>query len=180
LIELLKKIDTEIALFIYRNIKNPKLDHFLSKINRGEVLFIIALGSLIVTKPNDWYKALLFISLICFLNDRFVLLIKKYISRKRPSLKLLGNSSMHQDLNHSFPSAHAANSMAAVIMICEIFGQSNFFYLATILAGLSRLITLHHFLSDVIGGWIIGLVSGVLGILIYHAIYKLIASLIIQ
>jgi len=162
-------IDKELAFFIHRNIKNPTLDKILSKLNKGEFFLVITLIILIITR-SDWYLALIYVSVFAFLNDRFVLFIKKRVSRKRPSLKLLGNTFVHEDLNHSFPSAHAANSLCVAILLINCYDQSNLFYLASFFAGVGRLCSLHHFLSDVIGGWMIGFLTGLFGIFIYRSI----------
>ncbi|MDX1957670.1 MAG: phosphatase PAP2 family protein [Leptospiraceae bacterium] len=164
--QIILRIDTELALFIYKYIKNPKLDKILSNINKGEVFLIISILSLFLTR-KDWLFAFLFVGIFSFLNDRFVLFIKKRVSRKRPSLKLLGNTFQHEDLNHSFPSAHAANSLCAVFLLITCFEQSYFFFLLSFLAGFARLLSLHHFFSDVIGGWTIGLTSGIIGFILY-------------
>jgi membrane-associated phospholipid phosphatase len=167
LISTLEKWDILIAKYIHVKIKNPKLDFLLSKVNRGEVFIIITLIILSYSNIDAILLSILYISILAFINDRIVLIIKKRISRKRPSLKILGKENNHPDLNHSFPSAHAANSMIAVILLVFNFNISPFFLLISVFAGVGRMLSLHHFLSDVIGGWIIGFCLGILGVFFY-------------
>ncbi len=165
MISLILKIDTEIALFFHRKFSDSSFREFVVKINRGEISIPVAFVLLFLTVgwKSQYIYSFFYIVIFCFLNDRFVLFIKKKISRRRPSLKLLGKPDNHPDLNHSFPSAHAANSLAAVVLLNQLWGASPFFVFISFLAGLGRMITLHHFLSDVIGGWLIGLTAGLFG-----------------
>ena len=65
---------------------------------------------------------------------------------------------------HSFPSGHAARAMALAIM-AQITGQPAFIVLMlvwAILVGLSRVALRLHYLSDVLVGWAIGVVAGLI------------------
>lgn len=167
MISFFEKWDILIAEYIHVKIKNPSLDFLLSRVNRGEIFIVITLIFLYNSNVGEFLHPILYISILAFINDRIVLIIKKRISRKRPSLKILGKENNHPDLNHSFPSAHAANSMIAMILLVFIFKISPFFLLISLFAGVGRMLTLHHFLSDVIGGWIIGFGMGLFGVFIY-------------
>ena len=167
MINFFKFIDFTLAEFILDKIKNPRLDSILSKINRGEIFFIIILITFYFQNGSDPLIAILYTSLFSFINDRTVLILKKKISRERPALKILGKENNHPDLSHSFPSAHAANSMVALILLVNLFGFSPNFFLFSILAGIGRMLSLHHFLSDVLGGWLIGAFFGYMGVFFY-------------
>jgi len=167
LISVFEKWDIQIAEYIHAKIKNPNLDLFLSKVNRGEVFIFITVVILYHSNIDSIISAIFYISTLAFINDRIVLVIKKRISRKRPSLKILGKENNHPDYNHSFPSAHAANSMISVVLLIFIFHISPFLFLISLFAGVGRMFSLHHFLSDVLGGWVIGFCSGILGTLLY-------------
>lgn len=166
--EFLQNLDIQMAEYISRNIKNDTLDRILSRTNRGEVMGFLVIPPLFLSGiPDPWF-ALLFTLVITFLNDRAVLVIKKKISRKRPSLKILGKENNHPDYNHSFPSAHAANSMVVAVVLVVLFQQTPFLFLLSLIAGVGRLISLHHFLSDVLGGWVIGTIFGIFGVLLFR------------
>ncbi len=171
MISLFEKWDIFLAEFIFKHIKNSKLDYILSKINRGEVFILLILCLLYGNGSPHLLSTILFISIFSFVNDQTVLWIKKKISRKRPSLKIMGKENNHPDLNHSFPSAHAANSMTACVLLYGIFSQHPLIFLFSLLAGVGRMITLHHFLSDILGGWLVGAVYGISGIIFYQNVW---------
>ena len=154
MIQRLIQIDLAISGFIRDRIKNKTLDRILSRINRGETLLLILIISFFFYPNNSFWgitKLILHVGLISYITDRLVLFMKKTISRKRPLIRVMDNQDKNPDMKHSFPSAHAANSMVSI-------------FIFSLFAGLGRLITLHHFLSDILGGWGIGLVIGLLNL----------------
>lgn len=84
--------------------------------------------------------------------------IKGFVQRPRPCLtlpevqKLLGCGGAF-----SFPSNHAANTAAAAAFFQILYPQSGWFSWPLVLAiGLSRVFIGAHYLTDVIGGWVVG------------------------
>ena len=172
MIAFFEKWDQFLGHLILKNIKNPRLDSILSRVNRGEVFVIIIVYLLVRSETPYLLSSIFYISLIALANDRTVFWIKKKISRKRPTLQIMGKENNHPDLSHSFPSAHAANSMVACVLLTSLYSQDPKIYLFTVLAGLGRMCTLHHFLSDILGGWMIGLVYGISGVFFYEWFWK--------
>jgi membrane-associated phospholipid phosphatase len=76
----------------------------------------------------------------------------------------MNNEDKNPDMKHSFPSAHAANSMVSIFILVTVYHYSPYFFAFSIFAGIGRLITLHHFLIDILGGWSIGLLIGLLNL----------------
>lgn len=93
-----------------------------------------------------------------------VLLIKFSVRRQRPEGEW-GQIYRRTD-PHSFPSGHAARAlMLAVVTLA--FGPAWFGWLLIIwapLVGLARVATGLHYVSDVLAGWILGLVMGLITI----------------
>jgi membrane-associated phospholipid phosphatase len=164
LINKLIQIDLAISRFIHDRIKNKTLDKVLSKLNRGESLGVILIASFFFYPENKFYWVILHVGLVTFIADRFVLFLKKTISRKRPLIKVMNNEDKNPDMKHSFPSAHAANSMVSIFILVTVYHYSPYFFAFSIFAGIGRLITLHHFLIDILGGWSIGLLIGLLNL----------------
>ncbi|MBP7280270.1 MAG: phosphatase PAP2 family protein [Leptospiraceae bacterium] len=167
MIQRLIQIDLAISGFIRDRIKNKTLDRILSRINRGETLLLILIISFFFYPNNSFWgitKLILHVGLISYITDRLVLFMKKTISRKRPLIRVMDNQDKNPDMKHSFPSAHAANSMVSIFILVTVYHYSPLFFLFSLFAGLGRLITLHHFLSDILGGWGIGLVIGLLNL----------------
>ncbi|MCB1156476.1 MAG: phosphatase PAP2 family protein [Leptospiraceae bacterium] len=161
----IEQIDLACSHFINRKIKNPKLSWVLGKINKGETLGIFLLPTVFYLHPNkEGWWILLHVGLITFLTDRLVLFLKKFTARKRPLLKILESEDKNPDLKHSFPSAHAANSMVALLTLIMGYHFPFWFIFFSFFAGIGRLCTLHHFLSDVLMGWFLGFLMCFVGI----------------
>ena len=173
MIKLIDQIDLKVSQFILENIKNQKLDKFLSKVNRGETFFLVFLISCYL-KEISWKEfGILFIHVgfVTFLTDRFILLIKKKISRKRPLIRVMDKKDSNPDMKHSFPSAHAANSMISITLMI-VFYQFPFYLLFfSLFAGIGRLLSLHHFLSDITGGWLIGFLICILNFTLFKIFF---------
>ncbi len=167
----LSRADYATANFIREKIHNPTLNRVLSRINRGEMTLLIIIPYLIYAETNHslpypWWIVIPYAGLVAYTNDRFVLFLKKRISRKRPLITVVGKVDSNPDMKHSFPSAHASNSMTAALILVYLFGFPQWFLAISLMAGIGRLISLHHFPSDVIGGWVIGTFFGGLGLLL--------------
>lgn len=96
-----------------------------------------------------------------------VLLIKAIIRRPRPEGEW-GKIYRIAD-PHSFPSGHAARAMGLAILAIQtgsgwrIAGM----LLWAVLVGISRIALKLHYLSDVVAGWLLGAVGGLLALQLY-------------
>lgn len=168
---LLGRADYAAALFIREKIHGPRLNRILSRINRGEMMILIVIPYLAYAAwknilPYPWWIVLPYTGIVSYANDRFVLFLKKSIARKRPLITVAGKVDGNPDMKHSFPSAHASNSMTASLLLVFLFGFPEWFLVLSLMAGIGRLLSLHHFPSDVLGGWLIGSGFGLLGLLL--------------
>lgn len=164
-----ERIDYAIAMFIREKIHSPILNRTLSRINRGEIMLVLILPYLAYAAwqgvlPYPWWIVIPYSGLVAYANDRFVLVLKKLIARKRPLITVAGKVDQNPDMKHSFPSAHASNSMTAALILVFLFGFPEWFLVLSFMAGVGRLLSLHHFPSDVLGGWLIGTCFGSLGL----------------
>lgn len=170
----ISEYDQDASLWIKKYIHHPTLSWWLSRINRGEAFALVLLPLMILSnKYAPLYISLPLVMITTFITDRFVLFLKKYFARKRPLISVMGKTDNNPDMKHSFPSAHSANSMVVGTLLVFGFGETPFFLLFSLFAGVGRLLTLHHFISDIVGGWIIGFLMGMMGIfaLKYFYIY---------
>lgn len=105
-----------------------------------------------------------------------VLAIKFLVRRPRPTGEF-GQVYRVTD-PHSFPSGHAARAMAIAYMFSAL-GNSWLTVIAVlwaILVGYSRVALALHYVSDVVVGWLIGLVSGGLAMLLFPHFIRLVGE----
>ena len=98
----------------------------------------------------------------------FVLGVKFLVRRARPEGEW-GQIYRSTD-PHSFPSGHAARAMAIAVISLSLelaWWIVLLLFLWAVLVGLSRILLSLHYFSDVVVGWLIGLLSGWLAILLF-------------
>lgn len=105
-----------------------------------------------------------------------VLGIKFVIKRPRPEGEF---GQVYRETDpHSFPSGHAARAMAIAVIVTT-FGKpwlSVLVFLWAFLVGYSRIALALHYLSDVLVGWLIGVLSGLLAIWAFPYFLNLLES----
>lgn len=119
---------------------------------------ITLIASLYLLFRRQWTAALLLIAIV--IGERLLVdLLKDWIGRPRPEVA-------HLPASLAYPSGHAANSMTAYLAIAAIaFSPSvrrTAAWLAaalSVLIGLTRILIGVHWPSDVVGGWVLGLLA---------------------
>lgn len=101
------------------------------------------------------------------------IIIKKSVGRARPST-LIADEDMkiHKPKDHSFPSGHSASSFCAFAVMfwcCPVWIWLPALALAGTIA-FSRMYLRVHYLTDVIGGVLLGLLDGSLMTLFFHTV----------
>lgn len=155
-------IDRSLYLALYAGGDGPlvALARLLSMLGRYYVLIPLAVAAAVYLAFKRRRRAALLL-VIAFGARLFVELQKSLFARPRPVL------TDHLDTvsSLSFPSAHAANSMATLVAIALLLPVSlRWKWIAvaaaavlSLLIGLSRIALGVHWPSDVIGGWAFGL-----------------------
>lgn len=97
-------------------------------------------------------------------------LIKHLVGRPRPRMDLsslaLAGPTLDSDF-HSFPSGHAATSFALAVVLARRFPRwSWLFYSLAALVSLGRVVGGSHYLSDILAGAMVGLLSGLVMLLL--------------
>ena len=159
--------------FIYENIKNPFLDFLMPKItalgNGGIIWIVAALVLIAIPKYRKCGIALSAGLLACLVIGNLTL--KPLVARVRPyefveGIKLL----IATPTDFSFPSGHTLSSTVSAAVLT--MGDKKFGYaaipLATVIA-FSRLYLYVHFLTDVLGGAVIG---AVISTVIYFIFFR--------
>ena len=127
----------------------------------GLVWYVTGAACGVVGRMRWEAVARLFISLLlaAFLSD---LLLKPLIARPRPfvlwpALIVIGG----RPSDASFPSGHAAHAFAGAVMLAGALPKSRWiWWTLAMLIAYSRVYLGVHYLSDVIGGAVVGAISG--------------------
>jgi undecaprenyl-diphosphatase len=127
----------------------------------GDSWFWLAgLGLLLWLGMDYWKRELLILIVSILVTALVVFAVKLIVRRSRPA----GEWGKFYRLTdpHSFPSGHAARAvMLAVVMLGLGSAWIGLLLLAwAILVGLSRVAMGLHYFSDVVAGWVLGLVVG--------------------
>ncbi len=163
----LQALDERILLWVQENVRSEKVTPFIQTLTRlGDYGLLWIVFSMALMLNKDTRKAgklsLVSIALCFFLNN---MIIKNLVDRDRPyealdELKIL----IERQPDSSFPSGHAANSLASAIVFFNLFKKKKSKYgilTAGLVMALSRVYVGVHYLSDVLVGISVGILSGV-------------------
>ena len=175
MLDYLESIDQSIVLAI-NSLHTPILDEIMWLIS-GKIiwipmyLFLIYLSYLHFGKKKTIYFILLVVSVIALSDLVSSQIIKKSVERYRPSHNLelapklhfykQKNGEFYQGGEYGFVSSHAANFFALALFVGLIFKEKapkliyTLFTIA-VLVGSSRIYLGVHYLSDIIGGALVG------------------------
>ena len=151
-------------------------------------LLWIALAALVawLYRNRGWRFALaflLFLAAVMALNDTNTHFLKEEIGRVRPLNTVPGTYYKEDGQWHrlppdftrtkkhgsSFPSGHAANSMAAAILVLLAAPKLKpWVFALPLLVGYSRIYLGKHYPSDVLAGWILGLAMAGLACVVWR------------
>jgi len=155
----IEKFDNYILYIIEKYVHNRYLDVIMPIItftgNLGIIWAIIAIA-LIVDKPYRLIGNSIILTLIIgtIVGEGIV---KHIVRRVRPCNKQDNISLLLKPISYSFPSGHTLSSFAAAEMLSLYFTQYRLIFMSiAFLIALSRLYLYVHYPTDVIAGFIIG------------------------
>ena len=157
----LQQQEEALALFVIKS-RTPALTRMmLFFTNFGKALPTIILQLLLYVFPATQTILAPKAAASVLLVSAFAYLIKRIVRRERPN-----DHRLVEEKDHSFPSAHAATSAAlygtaamnmAFLLPPAVLPMSILAVLLSFMIGFSRVYLGIHFLTDVIGGWFLGL-----------------------
>ncbi len=182
-----RMFDNSINLFFFEH-RTPLLSEcflWLTKLgNWNIVLCMVFLVSVYIAVTKRYKYFLPFVTTVAG-SGLTVYLLKTLIGRDRPGVEI----SHYIEQSLSFPSGHAALSLALygyvayfLLEICgtqknprpqaRVWAVYSVVSILVLLIGLSRLYLGVHFLTDVVGGYLIGLVWLIIGIALTEIVWK--------
>ena len=159
--ERIDKLDNYILFIIEKYVHNRYLDIIMPIVtltaNLGIIWIVIAIG-LILDKPYRLigYSVLLTLFISTIVGEG---IIKHIVRRVRPCNKQENISMIcFKPNSYSFPSGHTLSSFAAAEMLSLYFSQYRLVFMAiAFFIALSRLYLYVHYPTDVLAGFIIGM-----------------------
>jgi membrane-associated phospholipid phosphatase len=157
-----------------------KADYFFNYVTLlGEWLLWVPLFLYALFYKRDFFIAVIAALVICTLLTH---LGKKVFFEGSPRpLRLLADAARavpilkHNNYEHSFPSGHTSTAYTTALLLAFIVrGKFAMFLfpLIAFLVGYSRVYLAQHFVTDVVAGTVVGIISSYLAIVIYDAFLR--------
>ena len=178
---ILSYIFMDIPVALWFHTLNNRLAHDVFNVitDFGESQWYLIAGMLLFaafrkSNPGRAYSGL-FLSLSVAVSGVGADIIKYLAGRARPTIyfseHLYGLNCFHYEYEWtSFPSGHSATAFSAAIVLTTLYPRWRFlFFFSGALIAFSRILLTQHYVSDVIAGSLLGIVSS---ILLYNLYFK--------
>lgn len=161
---LLQSLDQLLLQFINLSYHDIFLDNFVLLISyMGVAFFWIIVAIILYFKGNEKGKSVAKKMIIILIMVTIITqLIKILIMRPRPYTELSNLVVLATESDYSFPSGHTSTSVSMIYVLAKEY-DNYFLWIIPIIIGLSRLYLGVHYPSDILGGFLIGLVIAYLG-----------------
>lgn len=166
-------LETDRDLFLYLNsLHSPFWDTIMLMVTRKETwipFFIIILFFIIKNYNSKSLPILIILALTILASDQFSVILKDTVQRLRPVHDPVIGPLVHNVLRkgslYGFVSSHAANGFAIFIFTSRLFKNRGYYFLMlfwALLFSYSRIYSGVHYPLDILGGAVLGWLTGVL------------------
>jgi undecaprenyl-diphosphatase len=154
-------LDKRLSQFFCQEVRSEPLQRWARWLSHTGDAWLWLVGSALlgIFFPNQRCRAI-FVFVAILVVGGLVYLVKALVRRERPQPE---NGLIYRLTNgHSFPSGHAARGMLLVILAFQMQSSNLAVGLIpwAILISLARVVIGSHYASDVLAGWVIGLLGG--------------------
>jgi len=170
MIEYLNGIDRQLYFFL-NGLGHERWDEiWLFITNKWSSVFLYVLLVFLIFRKMGWKRTLVILVLVALMitiTDQFSNFLKQTIARPRPCHLDEGERVLARCGAFGFPSAHAFSSMALAVFIGLLLKKQYTYILPFLILwsfslGYSRIYVGVHYPGDVLTGWILGAVVGML------------------
>ena len=169
----------ENSFLVINKYNSPQFDYvFRSWTYLGDGIIWVPLFAYVLLFKRDYFVTVLAALIICTILTH---LLKRvvYPNEFRPIVVLSDKVRVipgyYMNREHSFPSGHTSTAFTLALLLAAIVKKNfwvYFFPVIALLVGYSRVYLAQHFVTDVLAGMFIGIVSAYLSLLIYQQFRK--------
>lgn len=169
----------ENSFLVINKYNSPQFDYvFRSWTYLGDGIIWVPLFAYVLLFKRDYFVTVLAALIICTILTHFLKRVA-YPNEFRPIVVLSDKVRVipgyYMNREHSFPSGHTSTAFTLALLLAAIVKKNfwvYFFPVIALLVGYSRVYLAQHFVTDVLAGMFIGIVSAYLSLLIYQQFRK--------
>ena len=167
------------SFLVINKYNSPQFDYvFRSWTYLGDGIIWVPLFAYVLLFKRDYFIAVLAALIICTILTHFLKRII-YPGEFRPIVVLADKVRVipgyYMNRQHSFPSGHTSTAFTLALLAAFIVKRNFWVYFFPVIAffvGYSRVYLAQHFVTDVLAGMFIGIVSAYLSLLVYEQFRK--------
>jgi len=159
---MIKKIDQKIFFVFYNFTVSHELISelavFITKFSsKFFSLIYFAVGGWLIYNNDSRFKTYIFVPAALYLIVKSIPIL---FNRRRPFAEFKLKSLVKQRQDHSFPSTHTASSLIISLAVLNInLALGILMIIAAVITALTRIMVGVHYPSDIIGAWMLALLT---------------------